>query len=126
MNHSQKQLRERILALPSALRAKLFIEDDTDSIGCALYADAKGDIFVMPDEQYYKRTHGVVRLMPQIVVPFCYAYNLGEFESVEDYETAVLTSVVDENIEAIERKYTANLATVRAPGDLNPNPMFGF
>jgi hypothetical protein len=126
MNQSQKQLRERILGLPAALRAKLFIEDDTDNIACALYADAEGGIFVMPDEHYYKRIQGVVRLMPQIVVPFCYAYNLGEFESVEDYETAVLSSVVYENIEAIEQNYTANLAIVRKPGDLNPNPMFGF
>lgn len=127
MNQNQKILRQRILALPSVIRTKLFLEDDTDGTVCALYADADGGIFVVPDEPYYKDTQGIVRLLPHVVVPFCYAYNLGEYDSVDEYETAILTAVLDEHIDDIEQAYTANLKkTVRNAGDLNPNPMFGF
>ena len=127
MNQIQMKLRQRILALPSAMRTKLFLEDDTDGTVCALYADSDGGIFVVPDETYYKDTQGIVRLLPHVVVPFCYAYNLGEFDSVDEYETAMLSAVLDEHIDAIEKAYTANLKqTVRNAGDLNPNPMFGF
>ena len=127
MNQNQLKLRQRILALPSAMRTKLFLEDDTDGTVCALYADSDGGIFVVPDETYYKDTQGVVRLLPHVVVPFCYAYNLGEYDSVDEYETAILLAVLDEHIDAIEKAYTANLnKTIRTGGDLNPNPMFGF
>lgn len=127
MNQNQLTLRQRILALPSAMRTKLFLEDDTDGTVCALYADSDGGIFVVPDEPYYKDTQGIVRLLPHVVVPFCYAYNLGEFDGVDEYETAMLSAVLDEHINTIEQAYTANLKkTVRNAGDLNPNPMFGF
>lgn len=127
MNQNQMMLRQRILGLPSAMRTKLFIEDDTDGTVCALYADADGGIFVVPDEPYYKETQGIVRLLPHVVVPFCYAYNLGEYDSVDEYETAILSAVLDEHIDAIEKAYTANLKKpVRTGGDLNPNPLFGF
>lgn len=124
--NTKAQLRARILNLPPAMRTKLFIEDETDGIECALYADYEGDIFVVPDEGHFHDCIGIVRLLPHIVVPLCYAFSLPEgCDTVDDFEMFILTKVVDESLDKIAKTYFDNLDVNRSEIDLH-NMMFGF